>query len=135
MFDKESQNKLFEKVLTDTRYFVIYSIIAAVMIGLVAQKCNRDSDYSHILMQYLHKNLEYKKEGRVILKQLDTKNRNMPFIVFSDNEKLDIDENFYEMLQEGDSISKKRSSTLYFIFRNDSVIIYDYLKTSKNQFK
>ena len=114
---------------------MIYSIIAAVMIGLVAQKCNRDSDYSHILMQHLHKNLEYKKEGRVILKKLDTNNRNMPYIVFYDNERLDIDENFYDMLQEGDSISKKRSSTLYYIFRGNTILVYDYLKTSKNQFE
>jgi hypothetical protein len=134
MFDKEFHNRIVERIFTDTRYFVIYVLIGAIMVGFVAQKCNRDSDYSHILMVNLQENLEYKKEGRIIERRTDTENRNMPYIIFSDKERLDIDDNFYEMIKEGDSISKKASSTLYYIYRNDSALVYDYLQTSKNQF-
>lgn len=134
MFDKDFNDKVAERIFTDTRYFAIFVLIGAVMVGLVAQKCNRDSDHSHILMVHLQENLEYKKEGTIIHKALNTKNRNMPYIVFSDKERLDIDENFYEMVEEGDSISKKGSSSLYYIYRNDSTFVYDYLQTSKNMF-
>ncbi|WP_345989699.1 hypothetical protein AAEU33_19095 [Chryseobacterium sp. Chry.R1] len=133
MFGKEFNDKIAEKVFTDTRYFVIFVLIGAAMVGLVAQKCNRDSDYSRIMLLHLQKNLEYRKEGRVVEKRLDTENRNMPYIIFYDKEKFYIDSNFYEIIKEGDSISKKRSSALYYIYRNDSTLIYDYLQTSKNQ--
>ncbi|ASK32481.1 hypothetical protein CEY12_21400 [Chryseobacterium sp. T16E-39] len=134
MFGKELNERIAEKILTDTRYFVIVVVIGAVMVGFVIQKCNRDSDYSRNMLLDLQKNLEYSKEGRIVEKRLDTENRYMPYyIIFYDQEKLDIDSNFYERIKEGDSISKKRSSTLYYIYRNDSILIYDYLQTSKNQ--
>nr|WP_315029215.1 hypothetical protein [uncultured Chryseobacterium sp.] len=135
MFNKDFQDNIVEKIFTDTRYFGIFVFIGAIMVGLVAQKCNRDSDYSHILMLHLLQNLEYKKQSIIIQKTLDTGNRNMPYIVFLDKEKLYIEDDFYKIVREGDSISKKESSTLYYIYRNDSTFIYDYLSTSKNMFK
>ena len=121
-----------EKIFTDTRYFVIYTAFAAILIFFVARKCNNDSDYNYIVLRHLYLNLDFQKESKILEKNLDSNNRNEPYLIFSDKEKFYIDENLYEMVEIGDSISKKKNSTEYHIFKPYKILIYNYSDTSKN---
>ncbi|MDR6403487.1 MULTISPECIES: hypothetical protein [Chryseobacterium] len=121
-------DKIVEKIITDTRYFVIFVLIVASMFGLVLQKCTKDSNESQMLLTSLRKTLEYQKYAVIINKGINSENRNIPYIVFSDKEQLDIGDNFYKLIEEGDSISKKRSTTIYYIYRNKQIFKYDYLE-------
>ncbi|MPS66056.1 MAG: hypothetical protein DI622_22205 [Chryseobacterium sp.] len=127
-------DRLVEKIITDTRYFVIFIITVAIMFGFVLQKCNKDSNESQLVLNSLHRNLEYKKEAYIIRKGIDSSNRNMPYVIFSDKEKLDIGNNFLKLIEVGDSISKKRSSTIYYIYRGKKIIKYDFFEDSKGNY-
>ena len=74
-------NKMSEKIFTDTRYFVIYTAFAAILIFFVARKCNNDSDYNYIVLRHLYLNLDFQKESKILEKNLDSNNRNEPYLV------------------------------------------------------
>ena len=123
-------DRLVEKIITDTKYFVIFILTIATMFGFVLQKCNKDSNESQLLLKSLRRNLEYKKNSVIINKGINSENRNIPFIVFSDMEKLDVSDNFYKRVEVGDTIVKKRSTTVYKIYRNNQILEYDFLEDS-----
>ncbi len=125
------KEKLFEKIFTDTRYFAIYCIVAAAALTFVVQKCNRDSNYDKIKLDYLYLNLEFSKNAKIREKGIDKSNRNTPFIVFDDGKRWIGDQNLYDLVDVNDSVSKKKSSTEFIIYKKGKKIVYDYFTTSK----
>lgn len=78
MIKSDLHDKVVEKIITDTRYFVIFVLIAAIMFGLVLQKCNRDSSESQLQLTALRKILNFEKESYIIKKGIDSINRKTP---------------------------------------------------------
>ncbi|KQS91568.1 hypothetical protein [Chryseobacterium sp. Leaf394] len=130
----DPDNKIVEKILTDTKYFVIFVLIGAVMFGFVLQKCNRDSNESELQLQSLQRILQYQKESSVIDKGIDAQNRNRPFITFSDKGKLEIGNNFLKKVEVGDSISKKKNTTTFYIYRLNQTFEYDSFEDSQGKY-
>ena len=70
-----------------------------------------------------------KYEGLIVEKYYDEKNHNDPTIILSNNKILTFYDDEYKQLDLNDSISKKKNSTILYVFKKNNTIKID-LKTN-----
>ncbi|WP_407401667.1 hypothetical protein [Chryseobacterium sp.] len=130
----DPNNKIVEKIITDTKYFVIFVLLGFIMFGYIIQKCNKDGNESELQLIALQRILKFEVQSSVVEKGKDSRNRNTPYIKFSNKEELDIGENFLSKVEVGDSISKKKNTITFNIFKLTNITDYDYLVDSQGKY-
>ncbi len=108
-------------------YFVVI-----LMAGIFFWILNTDENESfEKVIRVIEKDEYYSK---VTKKYIDTKNHNDPIIVLSSGKKISLYGQQYDLINVGDSLSKKKNTGILEVYKKDTIIKIDqrkYIETLK----
>lgn len=105
---------------TDLLTIIGYAVISLFILYVIITP--KIGDYSIHIKAVMAQ--EY--EGKVIKKYLNKDIRNEPTVILTNGEKIVYYDFEYYKISTGDSLSKKPSSTILYIYRKDKIIKLDF---------
>lgn len=111
-------------------YVLIACFAVFMTIWEVFYNTNQDR-YERSLKDIMHDHYN----GVVVKKYIDGNNHNSPMLVFSDKKQIAMFDQFYAIIQIGDSVVKEKASTKILVYRNNSKFILDNKDVLKEMIK
>ena len=117
--------------MENTNVYKGISIVLLVLIFIFIMKSNDNNGWDNVI-KVIEQDQYY---GKVDKKFIDTQNHNTPIIRLLPEKEISLYGQQWELIDVGDSISKKLNTTVIEEFKKDKVITIDqkaYIETLKN---